>query len=633
MDARIDPLSGRPTVMVESRQNRPNRPDGCPFCPGGLEAPEPYDVRWFSNRWPPMDGERCEVVLYSPRHGAALWELGIDSVTRLVTLWAERTAALASREDVEYVLVFENRGADVGATIDHPHGQIYAYDRVPPEILREMGAPRPSEDPATLVVSTRQWRGWVPVAAGWPYEMLLAPTEPIPNLHDPALDREDLAQALIDVTARLDGLFDRPMPYMMWWHQSPVPASDAPEPSAASIAHLHITPLWRAAGVARYVAAAELGGGIYFNPLPPETAAGHLRQAAPTSAELEVFAPGRVNLIGDHTDYAGGLALPMAIGMGVRFRGRRSESAMDIRSSTLDSRFAADSVAGLDPRSVEPPWARYVVAAAQVMAEHDQTSPVGLIGEFSSDLPIGVGVSSSAALCVAAILAVSPQRVAPRELAALGQAAEQRATGVPSGQMDQWASAAGRDGYAMLCDFSAERDAEGLRYAAVDGAAAFTLIHSGEERWLAESAYAERHAQVTAALADPTATASDPTLAARSRHVRSENRRVKRFADALAVGDLDTAGTLMFESHRSLSVDFEVSTPTLDAIVDALEGMAGVYGARMTGAGFGGCVIVLHRPDLDLADRAIVDFIDGDRRRQWRVEPSNGATREYRAHP
>ena len=118
--------------MVDSRQSRPNLPSTtCPFCPGGLEAPEPYDVHWFTNRWPAMPDGRCEVILYTPVHEATFWSLGTTGARKVIDLWAERSFELGKRPDVDYVLVFENRGAEVGATIEHPHGQIYAFDFVP----------------------------------------------------------------------------------------------------------------------------------------------------------------------------------------------------------------------------------------------------------------------------------------------------------------------------------------------------------------------------------------------------------------------------------------------------------------------------------------------------------------------
>jgi UDPglucose--hexose-1-phosphate uridylyltransferase len=124
LDRRVDALTGTEVVVVAERQHRPNAPAGCPFCVGGLEAPEPYTVRSFPNRWPPLPDDRAEVVLYTPDHGASFASLGVDGATRVVELWAARSRALGARPDVGYVLVFENRGPAVGATIPHPHGQI-----------------------------------------------------------------------------------------------------------------------------------------------------------------------------------------------------------------------------------------------------------------------------------------------------------------------------------------------------------------------------------------------------------------------------------------------------------------------------------------------------------------------------
>jgi len=136
-DLRRDVHTGARTYVVGSRQDRPNLPSiGCPFCPGGLEAPEPYEVRWFPNRWPAMPDGRCEVVLYTQDHDATFWSLGRAGARTVIDLWAERTAERGARAEIDYVLVFENRGAEVGATISHPHGQIYAFDFVPDVPLR-----------------------------------------------------------------------------------------------------------------------------------------------------------------------------------------------------------------------------------------------------------------------------------------------------------------------------------------------------------------------------------------------------------------------------------------------------------------------------------------------------------------
>jgi UDPglucose--hexose-1-phosphate uridylyltransferase len=276
-DLRIDALTGRPVVVVGSRQGRPNIPvEGCPFCPGGLEAPEDYDVRWFPNRWPALPDERCEMVLYTPVHDAEFWTLGTAGARRVVDLWAERTAALGSRDDVAYVLVFENRGTEVGATIPHPHGQIYAFDEVPPEPLQELldGALDPGAvEDGRIVCAHGDWQAWVPEAASWPYELRIAPRPEVPDLVDPACDRDGLAATLVDALARLDQLFDAVMPYMLWIHQRPTDGGDWP----GARVHVHVAPLYRRGGTQRYVAAGELGAGVYFNPVDPLTAAAELR--------------------------------------------------------------------------------------------------------------------------------------------------------------------------------------------------------------------------------------------------------------------------------------------------------------------------------------------------------------------
>jgi UDPglucose--hexose-1-phosphate uridylyltransferase len=276
--ARTDSLTGARTYVVDSRQNRPNFPGTtCPFCPGGLEAPTEYDVRWFANRWPALPAARCEVVLYTPVHDASFWTLGVAGARRVVDLWAERSEVLGARADVHYVLVFENRGAEVGATITHPHGQIYAFDFVPELPARELERGTSLGEPGGRLVSESPgWRAWVPEAPIFPYAVRLAPTAPHPDL--PSLDaaaRDGLARLLVDVLERLDRLFDREAPYMLWIHQRPFDGSDWP----GARVHVEIVCPWRAAGVLRYIAAGELGSGVYFNPVAPEAAAHALREA------------------------------------------------------------------------------------------------------------------------------------------------------------------------------------------------------------------------------------------------------------------------------------------------------------------------------------------------------------------
>lgn len=279
MERRTDHRSGRDVWFARDRQARPNLPTtACPFCPGGLEAPDPYEVRWFVNRWPPLGDDRCEILLFCPEHDGSLATLGPDRARRVIDLWADRTVAHAGRDDVDYVLIFENRGAEVGATIAHPHGQLYALEAIPPAALDEL---RSDACPICCeltrgheVVTQGGWTAVVPHAAAWPYELLIAPSAHVADLamlDDDA--RNALAGVLCDALARLDLLFDGPMPYMLWVHQRPTDGGDWPRAHV----HVEVAPLLRQAGVQRYVAAGELGSGMYFNPLLPEDAAAALR--------------------------------------------------------------------------------------------------------------------------------------------------------------------------------------------------------------------------------------------------------------------------------------------------------------------------------------------------------------------
>ena len=277
-ELRVDLHSGYQTFVVDSRQDRPNLPAaGCPFCPGGVEAPGSYDVRWFSNRWPAMPDDRCEVILYTQEHDATFWSLGTAGARRVVDLWATRSAELGSRSDVEYVLVFENRGSEVGATIAHPHGQIYAFGFVPELPRRELLRGDQLGDAGTrLVAEAPGWRAWVPEATSFPYALRLVPDEHVPDLPSlAAAGRDGLAELLVDVLGRLDRVFDAETPYMLWIHQRPFDGREWP----GARLHVEIVTPWRAAGVSRYVAAGELGSGVFFNPVDPEAAAQALREA------------------------------------------------------------------------------------------------------------------------------------------------------------------------------------------------------------------------------------------------------------------------------------------------------------------------------------------------------------------
>lgn len=280
-DLRIDPHLGTRVHVVGTRQGRPNLPSsGCPFCVGGVEAPEPYDVLWFPNRWPAMPDERCEVILYTSEHDATFASLGVDGACRVIDLWADRTTELGRRADVDYVLVFENRGPEIGATITHPHGQIYAFDHVPERQLAALRARwKPEDDPGERLVTTLDgWTVSVPVASPFPIALSIAPTTQVPDVVSlSTVARSSLAVVLVDVFTRLDALFGRPLPYMMWLNQRP---TDGNEWDQAWF-NIDIVSPWRAAGVPRFIAAAEVATGEYFNPVVPEHLAAQLARLTP----------------------------------------------------------------------------------------------------------------------------------------------------------------------------------------------------------------------------------------------------------------------------------------------------------------------------------------------------------------
>lgn len=304
-----------------------------------------------------------------------------------------------------------------------------------------------------------------------------------------------------------------------------------------------------------------------------------------------------MNLIGDHTDYCDGYVLPMAIDrecvVGVR-PGRRGR--VRARSAQLAGAVDLATDGTEDPGSVEPPWGRFLAGVLATVADLGGTVP-SLDLAVTSTVPAGSGLSSSSALTVALLLAVA--REAGVELSAVDAAraaldAEVRATGVPGGLMDQLCSLLGVEGHAQLIDCRSLSATP----IAIPRSLGVVVVHSGVARTLAGSEYAERRAACEAAAArlgvpalrDATvdAVADDP----RARHVVSENARVQAFADALRAGDTDRLGPLMVASHASLRDDFQVSTPELDLLVDLLV-EHGALGARLTGAGFGGCVVAL----------------------------------------
>jgi galactokinase len=335
------------------------------------------------------------------------------------------------------------------------------------------------------------------------------------------------------------------------------------------------------------------------------------------------YAPGRVNLIGDHTDYTGGFVLPTTIHRGTHAVVRpRTDAAVRVVAEG-HGEAAYRLVEPVEPE--RPLWARYVLGTAREVAGRAGAGRAGALGGadlyVSGDVPLGAGLSSSASLTVAVALGLAGAwgvELGETEAALLAQRVEHAYAGVQCGIMDQVAVRSGRAGHAVLLDC---RSLEHEAVPVPGDEVAVVIVNSGVGRSLAGSAYNERREAVEGAAAllqrrgvtgpggGPSTSLRDVTLAdldahadalggrlyRRACHVVTENARVLDAAEALRAGDLTRVGALMSASHASLRDDYAVSGPELDVLVEEAEA-AGALGARLTGAGFGGCTVNLVRP-------------------------------------
>ena len=359
--------------------------------------------------------------------------------------------------------------------------------------------------------------------------------------------------------------------------------------------------------------------------------------------------PGRVNLIGEHTDYNGGYVMPIAIEQSVRITFRPTgEPRVDLVSANFGGRERFDLNA-LAPR--EPTWINYPQGVAHALQDAGYAI-TGFEGVVEGDVPTGAGLSSSAAFEVASILAfcqVSGLDIDRAEMAPLCQRAEHTFAGVNCGIMDMYVSLFAEKDRAVLIECTnVTHELEPL-----DGSkAAIIVCDTGVKHELAQSEYNTRRAECEAAFAKlherlPEArTFKDVTVEQfeanadvlsgkelqRARHVVTEDQRVLDAAAALRAGDLETFGRLMDASHESLRDDYEVSCPELDLMVELAREIDGVFGSRMTGGGFGGCAVSLVQHDAADTFLSVVakgyEAKTGHEPRVWVCEPAQGATVE-----
>lgn len=320
-EMRFDPILREWVVIASHRQGRTHLPssDDCPLCPStegrSTEIPAAsYDVVSFENRFPSLvsdDGRllgdigepapsrrvgtgRCEVLVFSSDHDASFADLSPERVDTVMAAWIDRTLALSASPGVEQVYCFENRGPEIGVTLHHPHGQIYAFPFVTPRTRRMLDSAEAhhertggdlfadvlrSEQEAGIRVVARSehWTAFVPAASRWPVEVHLYPHRRVPDL--PALsrdEREDFGHLYLDVLRRLDALHGTPLPYVSAWHQAPVR-----ERRDLSHLHLQLFSVRRAPDRLKYLAGTESGMGVFINDVAPEDTARRLREAAP----------------------------------------------------------------------------------------------------------------------------------------------------------------------------------------------------------------------------------------------------------------------------------------------------------------------------------------------------------------
>ncbi|MEU9473620.1 galactose-1-phosphate uridylyltransferase [Streptomyces avermitilis] len=318
-ELRWDPLAEEWVITAPHRRRRvaADGDAGCPLCPSrenaATEIPAAwYEVAVFENRFPALYGAwrgsparsgsvlrtveasgRCEVISYSSDHDTTPAQLPTDRLATVIGALADRTTELGSLDGVRYVFCFENHGAEIGATLSHPHGQIYAYPFVPPRIARMQAAARRASARGTgclfcgvhreeaagprVVERGAHWTAFVPHAARWPYEVHVYPKRHVPDLAalDPA-EREELAHVYSSVLRRLAGLEGGPLPYMALWIQAPV-AEDR------ELFHLHLQVFTdrTGTGATKRLAAGELGAGAFVSEADPERVAAELRAVRP----------------------------------------------------------------------------------------------------------------------------------------------------------------------------------------------------------------------------------------------------------------------------------------------------------------------------------------------------------------
>ena len=602
-------------------------------------------------------------------------DLPYSRARTVVEAWAHRTRELSEIDGVRLVFPFENRGKEIGVTLQHPHGQIYSYPYLPSRAASIVAASKAHEAETRrslfddvlsaekrsgrrIIAEGEHFTAFVPAAAKWPVEVMLMANRAVPDFAALTDDEKDeLTRMYLDLLGRMDRFFEgvERTPYIAAWNQAPVG-----EDRVHGRLHLQLYSMMRSPGRMKFLAGSESGQGAWISDTTPERIADRFREiggakwsptrddatgAADATALFKTAfdaapagvwaAPGRVNLIGEHVDYAGGICLPFALS-------QRTWVAVSPREDGL-YRLVSD-MGGGEPQVVEigvdevgpgspSDWTGYVVGA--IWAQQEAGLLPEQLGGFdiavTSDVPIGGGLSSSAALECSAALAAYELTVGPiggpaddagsdvrAGLVAACIRAENEVVGASTGGLDQRISLFGQAGNALAIDY-ADDSAVQVPCDLPSHDLAILVIDTKAPHFLADGQYASRRGVIDAVTeglgvgslrecddalgaAAEWAAANVPdgtdagewerTVVKRVRHVVSEIERTAKAIGQLKAGDMAGFGESMCASHASLRDDYEVTCLELDLAVDTA--MAhGAVGARMTGGGFGGSAIAL----------------------------------------
>lgn len=632
---------------------------------------------------------KCDVVLYSPGHYTQLHELSDEHVLKLVKLWRDRFEELRQDENIKYIFPFENRGKEVGTTMPHPHGQIYSYAKMPLRLRLELEQARKhyekSDKQETLyerilkeeqnfqervIFESDYFSVVLPFFCEYPFGCYILPKKHVPYLAACSEDMLlDFARVLKTLCGTFDLVYDRPFPYMMGIYQAPVNSEETyPEAEKYYGFHVKFFPPLRAENAVKWCASSETAAWVHGNPRKVEECAVELKAAYQRYQERKnikdseyllrlskedlikqlkrrffyrygfegqaFFSPARINLIGEHIDYNGGMVLPAAIELGsfgVAFPNGIDKVRLKSYNEKEEEKIALDDLAFKKERG----WMNYVTGMLKVLQEEGYQIG-GLDILVFGNVPVGSGLSSSASL---ELLIGTMQnhfynqgKIPMEKLCLMGQRVENEHMGLMSGIMDQYAIGLGKKGKALLLNTSSRK----YQYVPVEMKGAELLIlNSNKLRALAESKYNERCEECEEArqvintylaklakegklpkgqkekiaylcdlqeglldevLADLRAMEDKEKgdkLARRVEHVIRENLRVYAMIEAMEKGEVDKMGKLLNASHTSLSKLYEVAGTDLDALVEACQAHASCLGARMIGAGFGGCAIAL----------------------------------------